>query len=182
MGKQMGNECMSVVVWPLKHTNCLCCLKLPKVVKEKEVYLYAKVSKNNKTTEQWQFIWINNTTKQNILYVQPWNSNANLGYWHAPPSLPPMACEHLAAIHAALQGSGVRAKTCVSSDKWARQDIFTETLQKPPRKTPSNSNHFPRSLSPRWKSTKSPKNFLFIFLLFIHKSWSNPALPAADRE
>lgn len=32
MGKEMGNECMFVVVWLLKHKNCLCCLKLPKVV------------------------------------------------------------------------------------------------------------------------------------------------------
>lgn len=65
--------------------------------------------------------------------------------WHAPPS-PPMACECLAAIDVALPGSGVKAKTSLSSDKWARQDIFTETLVKPPWETPYNAHHFSSSL------------------------------------
>lgn len=38
---------------------------------------------NKKTAELWRFIWINNTTKPNILQIWPWNSNANLAYWHA---------------------------------------------------------------------------------------------------
>lgn len=50
--------------------------------------------------------------------------------WHAP--LPPcVACECLAAIDAAFSGSGVKAKASLSSDKWARQDISTETQPKP---------------------------------------------------
>lgn len=72
--------------------------------------------------------------------------------WHAPP-FPPMACECLAAIDAALLGSGVKAKASHSSDKWARQDIFMETLAKPPEK-PCNAHHFPFSLPQCWKHAK----------------------------
>lgn len=53
-----------------------------------------------------------------------------------PTLLPPVACECLAAINAASLGSGVKAKTALCSDKWARQDIFTETLPKPLAKLP----------------------------------------------
>lgn len=95
------------------------------------------------------------------------------------PPFPPMACECLAAIHAALLGSGVKAKASLCSDKWARQDIFMETLAKPLEKL-CNVHHFPFSLPQCWKHTKSPRNFLFIFFLFIHTIRSNPHLPVPD--
>lgn len=60
--------------------------------------------------------------------------------WHTPPS-PRMACECLAAIDVALLRSGVKAKASLSPDKWARQDISTETQPNPPLKH-TNAHHF----------------------------------------
>lgn len=50
--------------------------------------------------------------------------------WHARFS-PHTACECLAAMAAALEGSGVKAKASLSLDKRARQDISAETQPKP---------------------------------------------------
>lgn len=50
--------------------------------------------------------------------------------WHTLLS-PHMACECLAARAAASRGSRVKAKASLSADKWARQDISTETQPKP---------------------------------------------------
>lgn len=104
--------------------------------------------------------------------------------WHTPPPpplLPPIACECLAAIDAVLPGSGVKAKASLTPDKWARQDIFTETQLTPLEKHPLMCIIFPFSLPQCWTHAKSPRNFLFIFFLFIHKiGWSNPNLPRPD--
>lgn len=100
--------------------------------------------------------------------------------WHTPPLPPPVACECLAALDAALPGSGVKAKASLSSDKWARQDIFAETQPKPLEKQPLMRIVFPFGLLQCWTHAKGPGNFLFIFSLFIHKILSNPILPGPD--
>lgn len=86
--------------------------------------------------------------------------------WHTPPS-PPVACECLAAIDAALPGSGVKAKASLSSDKWARQDIFTETQPKSLEKHPLMRISFPFSLPQCWTHAKSPKEF-FLHILLVY--------------
>lgn len=91
-----------------------------------------------------------------------------------------MACECLAAIDAALPGSGVKAKASLCSDKWARQDISTETQLKPLEKPTLIHIIFPFILPQCWTHAKSPRIFLFIFFLFIHMIRSDPALPGPD--
>lgn len=104
--------------------------------------------------------------------------------WHNPPVPRPsslwMACECLAAIDAALPGSGVKAKASLCSDKWARQDISTETQLKTLEKSTLIHIIFPFSLPQCWTHAKGPRNFFFIFVLFIHRIRSNPNLPGPD--
>lgn len=99
-----------------------------------------------------------------------------------PPLSPHMACECLAAIAAASQGSGVKAKASLCSEKWARQDISTETQLNPLEEQTQIRIAFPSSLLNFECTPKSPGIFLFIFYLFTHKIWSNPSLPWADAE
>lgn len=98
--------------------------------------------------------------------------------WHTTPPSPGMACECFAAIDVALPGSGVKAKASLSSDKRARQDISTETQLKLLEKHTLMRIIFHFSSPPCWtQAKKRPRNFLFIFFMFIHKIWSNPKLP-----
>lgn len=100
--------------------------------------------------------------------------------WHTP--LPPAwrvnASEQWMPL---FRGQGSKLRLLFSSDKWARQDISTETQPKPLEEQ-TNAQRFPSRLAPFWTHAKNPRNFLFIFFLFTYKSWSNPSLLEPDME
>lgn len=101
--------------------------------------------------------------------------------WHTP--LPPcMACECLGAMDPAFSGSGVKAKASLFFRQVGQTGYIHGNAAEAPRGTDSNAQRFPSRLAPFWTHAKNPRNFLFIFFLFTHKSWSNPSLPEPDME